>query len=231
MRGKSSYLSELVNYLINVTSRSNDGRLPSLTELSQKTGISVAILREQLEAAKAFGFVEAKPKKGIRRLPYSFCPAVRQSVTYAVSIAPETFQSFSDMRNRLEAAYWYQAVELLTPEDIQQLRVFVQQAQHKLSKDPVQIPHIEHRSLHLTIFSRLNNPFVTGFLEAYWDVYEAIGMDVYTDYSYLQRVWEYHDRMVEAIASRDYASGHQALMDHMALIRQRTQPLSKQRFE
>jgi len=135
------------------------------------------------------------------------------------------------MRNRLEAAYWYQAVELLTPEDIQQLRMFVQRAKNKLSKDPVQIPHIEHRNLHLKIFSRLNNQFVIGFLEAYWDVYEAIGMDVYTDYSYLQRVWEYHDRMVEAIANGDYSSGHQALIDHMALIKQRSQPSSRQRFE
>lgn len=231
MREKSSYLSEFVNYLINVASPSNDGRLPPLTELSQKTGMSVAILREQLEVARVLGFVEAKPKTGIRRLPYSFRPAVRQSVAYAVSIAPETFQGFSDMRNRLEAAYWYQAVELLTLEDIQQLRIFVQQAKNKLSKDPVQIPHIEHRNLHLTIFSRLNNPFVIGFLEAYWDIYEAIGMDVYTDYSYLQRVWEYHEHMVEAIASRDYTSGHQALIDHMALIQQRSQPLSIQKFE
>ncbi len=231
MRAKSSYLSDFINYLINTTSQSNNGRLPSLIELSQKTGISVAGLREQLEVAKVLGFVEARPKIGIRRLPYSFRPAVRQSVTYAVSIAPETFQGFSDMRNRLEAAYWYQAVELLTPEDIQQLRMFVQRAKNKLSKDPVQIPHIEHRNLHLKIFSRLNNQFVIGFLEAYWDVYEAIGMDVYTDYSYLQRVWEYHDRMVEAIANGDYSSGHQALIDHMALIKQRSQPSSRQRFE
>jgi DNA-binding FadR family transcriptional regulator len=231
MRGNSSRLSEFILYLIETAPISNDGRLPSLAELSKRTGMSIASLREQMEAARTFGFVEAKPKTGIRRLPYSFRPAICQSVTYAVSIDPGAFQSFSDMRNRIESAYWFQAVELLTQEDIMQLRALVQLAKSKLSKHPIQIPHLEHRNLHLKIFSRLNNLFVVGFLEAYWDVYEAIGMDVYTDFEYLQRVWEYHDRMVEAIANGDYTSGHQALIDHMTLIQQRSQPLSRQRFE
>lgn len=231
MRSNSRRLSEFIAYLMKTSSSSTDSRLPSLAELSRQTGMSIASLREQLEVARALGFVEARPKTGIRRLPYSFRPAIYQSVTYAVSIDPGSFESFSDMRNRIEAAYWYQAVELLTQEDIMQLRSLVQLAKAKLSKQPIQIPHLEHRELHLKIFSRLNNLFVVGFLEAYWDVYEAIGMDVYTDFEYLKRVWEYHDRMVEAIANGDYTSGHQALIDHMTLIQQRSKPLSRQRFE
>ncbi len=67
----------------------------------------------------------------------------------------------------------------------------------------MQIPHEEHKQLHLTIFGRLENPFVSGILEAYWEAYESIGLNVFTDYAYLREVWGYHQRMVDSICSGD----------------------------
>jgi DNA-binding FadR family transcriptional regulator len=37
--------------------------------MSKELGVSVALLREQLEVAKAIGLVEVRPRTGIRRLP------------------------------------------------------------------------------------------------------------------------------------------------------------------
>ncbi|HEX9117159.1 MAG TPA: FCD domain-containing protein, partial [Anaerolineae bacterium] len=82
----------------------------------------------------------------------------------------------------------------------------------------VQIPHPEHRELHLTIFRRLANPFVRGLLEVYWDGYEAVELNTYADYSYLTEVWDYHQRFVEAICAGDIAAGKQLLIEHMQLI-------------
>ena len=53
--------------------------------------------------------------------------------------------------------------------------MLIERALEKLRGTPVQVPHEEHRKLHLMIYSRLDNPFVTGILEAYWDAYEAVG--------------------------------------------------------
>lgn len=223
-------LSEFLRYLASMPDGEGD-RLPSLASLSEELGISIASLREQLEVARALGLVEVKPKTGIRRLPYTFRPAVKQSLGYALSISPAHFQSFSDLRNHIEAAYWYQAVSLLTAEDHQQLRSLVAQAFEKLRGQRIQIPQYEHRELHLLIYRRLDNPFVTGILEAYWEVYEAVGLDVYTDYTYLEKVWQYHERMVEAICVGNYTAGYQALMDHMDLLFQRSKPVSRQKFE
>ena len=58
-------------------------RLPSLSELSQQLGISIASLREQMDVARSMGLVEVRPKTGIRRLPYAFRPAVSSSLKYA----------------------------------------------------------------------------------------------------------------------------------------------------
>lgn len=131
----------------------------------------------------------------------------------------------------MEAAYWYQAVSQLTLEDHQLLRDLVVRAHQKLRGHPVQIPHSEHRELHLSIYRRLDNPFVLGILDTYWELYEAVGLAVYTDYSYLEKVWQYHERMVEAICAGNFAAGYQALNEHVDLLYQRSRPVSRQKFE
>ncbi len=229
-RASLDQISEFMKYLASCGNSDTD-RLPPLTELSQELGISVASLREQLEVARTFGLVEVRPKTGIRRLPYTFSPAVINSLAYAVRTDDRHFRSFSDLRNHVEMAYWYQAVVLLTSEDHDYLRGLVKSAQEKLHGSHVQIPHTEHRELHLSIYRRLNNPFVMGILEAYWEIYEAVGLDIYTDLNYLERVWSYHQRMVDSIISGNFVAGYQALVEHTDLIFQRSRTLSSQKFE
>ncbi len=212
--------SHLLRYLAARASQPA-GNFPSTEELSKELGMSIGKLREQLEVARALSFVEVKPKTGIRLAEYNFLPAVRSSLLYALASQQAQFESFSVLRNHLEAAFWHEAVERLTPDDHQHLRELVRQARAKLNGRPVQIPHSEHRDLHLTIFIRLGNPFVTGLLEAYWEAYEAVGLSMYSDYAYLQEVWDYHDRIVEAIVAGDWKQGHDLLIQHTNLLSHR----------
>lgn len=193
-------------------------RLPSLSELSKHLGISVARLREQLEVAEALGLVEVRPRTGIRRLPYSFLPAVLQSLSYAIALDRRYFDMFATLRNQIEAAFWRPAVECLTSGDLEELQTLTAQAWARLDGTPIQIPHREHRELHLTIFRRLENPFVLGILEAYWEAYEAVGLNVYADYGYLRQVWAYHQAMVDALVSGEIDAGYQALVEHKDLL-------------
>jgi DNA-binding FadR family transcriptional regulator len=221
-----SELSEFMQYLAKCDLAGD--RLPSLAVLSQELKVSIATLREQLEVARALGLVEVKPKTGIRRLPYQFKPAVLKSLFYATATdSTHFFQAFSDLRNHVEAAYWEKAVSLLTADDQADLRGLIARAMEKLNGHPVQIPHGEHRELHLLIYRRLENPFVTGILESYWEAYEAVGLNMYTDLSYLQNVWEYHRRMVDAICRGDTAAGYHALLEHTDLIQQRDKVMPK----
>lgn len=218
LRPISEFLQYLASHAYKGANLSDPYQLPSLSELSQELKMSVAALREQLEVARALGLVDVRPRTGIRRLPYSFFPAVRQSLAYAVTTDQSLFLAYSDLRDHLETAYWEEATCLLTSEDHQTLQGLVSRAWEKLNGNPVHIPFEEHRKLHLTIFNRLENPFVQGLLEAYWELYEAIGLNMYADYHYLQRVWQYHQEMVEAICSADYDRGYQALVEHKDLL-------------
>jgi len=192
--------------------------MPPLAQLSKTLNISVASLREQLEVARALGLVEVRPRKGIQKLEYKFSPAVRLSLAYALANDISHFEEFADLRKHLEEAYWYESVAKLTDVDLLYLNSLIENATKKLNGDPIQIPHAEHRELHLTIYKRLNNEFVYGLLDVYWDAYEAIGLNVYTGLTYLQEVWQYHRLIVDAICSKDFDLGYRLLLDHTDLL-------------
>jgi DNA-binding FadR family transcriptional regulator len=192
-------LSKFLKYLATHEEADNEG-IPALNKLSDNLEINRAALREDLAVARALGLVAVKPRIGTRRLPYTFTPALRQSLGYAILRDKQNFEKYSDLRNHVESAYFCEAASKLLPEDIQELQDLLKRAWKKLRGNPVQIPHEEHRDLHLIIYRRLDNIFVLGILEAYWEAYEAVGLNVFTDYKYLTNVWEYHSGMVEAIA-------------------------------
>lgn len=214
-------ISEFMRYLA-THAEASDG-LPSLKDLSVELRVSLATLREQLEVARALGLVEVRPRLGTRRRDYAFAPAVRQSLQYALALNDEHFRKYSELRKHVEAAFWFEAVEKLTEDDKRELQALVERAWEKLRGTQIQVPHEEHRSLHLLIYRRLENPFVTGILEAYWDAYETVGLNVFAGgYEYLEEVWRYHQKMVESIQNGDFKSGHEALTAHTDLLYQRS---------
>ena len=201
-------------------------RLPSLNEISNEIGVSVGKLREQLEVARVLGLIEASPRRGIHYTGYDFLPAVRQSLMMGLSLNRQLFEGFSSLRGHLEIAFWDEAVSQLTDEDRGLLRHLVAQAWAKLQHERIQIPHAEHRAFHMTIFRRLDNIFVTGLLDAYWDAYEAVDLNTYADYHYLTAVWRYHEQIAEAICTGEYDEARRLHIAHMGLLGSRGAPLN-----
>ncbi len=210
-------LSEFLKYLAAHEEAEREG-IPALDKLSAELGINRAALREQLAVARALGLVAVKPRIGTRRLPYTFTPALQQSLGYAILRDKKNFEQYSDLRTHVESAYFHQAVQALTTEDIDELEKLVWVAWEKLRSDPPKIPHQEHRDLHLVMYKRLENVFAVGILEAYWDAYESVELNVFTDYTYLTKVWQYHSDIVQAIKRGDFDEAHKLLLDHTKLI-------------
>lgn len=213
-------LSEFLQYLVQING-SEPQRLPPLKQLSKQLGVGISLLREQLEVAKAFGLVDVRPRHGIQTRPYSFSPAVNLSLSFALQKNPPYFENFLDLRRNLESAYLPQSIETLQKEDFIKLSGLIAAAWEKLRGKPVRIPHQEHRQLHLLIYHRLENPFVTGILEAYWDAYEAVGLNVYADLEYLEEVWGYHQRLIAAIEDKNVQLSQQLLNEHFDLLMDR----------
>jgi len=145
-------------------------------------------------------------------------PAVLRGVLFGLGSGEAEFSQFAQLRSAIELSFWHEAVVLLTAEDEQLLQEIMAQAWEKLHGAPVHVPNGEHRQLHLAIFSRLDNPFVTGLLEAYWDAYEASEWTRYARYEYWLEVWDFHERIVNALIEGDYEIGRQLLKDHFELL-------------
>ncbi len=196
-------------------------RLPAIQELAKDLEISTGKLREQLEVARTMGLIEVRPKTGMRMLAFSPDQILQLSLLYSVAIDPAYFEDFGVLRNHVEAAFWFEAVALLTDDDKDSLVEIMHHAWDRLNAG--HFPHEEHRELHLTLFSRLENQFVLGLLTTYWVGYEAVGLDVYADYGYLQEVWNYHQEMVDSVLSGDHEKGYKALIEHTGLLQNRSE--------
>jgi DNA-binding FadR family transcriptional regulator len=211
--------SDLLNYIIQHQFQPGD-RLPTLDELKDPDhlGISTSKVREQLEVARALGLVDVRSKTGMKLKDYSFAPAVRLSLFYALATDPRNFEYFSALRTHLEVAFWHEACQTLTEADTLELRSYIDSARRQLNDQRIRIPFDEHRAFHLSIFKHLENPFVIGLLEAYWDAYRAFELNRYADYSYHKLVWDYHERILDAICAGDFDSAQDAFVEHTRLL-------------
>lgn len=215
---------DFLDFLASSTYEPGD-RLPTIQELQQDDmlGASASKVREQLEVARALGLVEVRSRTGMRLKAYSFAPAVRLSLFYALAQDLKNFERFGELRAHIEVAYWHEACVLLTPDDKALMRSCVEQARAKLNVHDhwIHIPNQEHRIFHMTVFQRLDNPFVQGLLEAYWDAYDAVEPYRYADYDYLTLVWDYHERILNHICAGDFEAAKAAFIEHTRLLRYR----------
>jgi DNA-binding GntR family transcriptional regulator len=197
--------------------------LPSINQIGKDLGLSTPCIREQIELARNLGLINIQPRRGMTILPYKFTPAVSKSLYYAIKSNIDYFNQYSLLRNQLEKSFFTEAVALLNKKDLNEINIIVKNALEKLSGRPIQIPHQEHRSFHLKIYEKLDNVFVKGLLESYWDVYELIGLDLYTDMVYLDKVWNYHSLIAKSIINKEFPRAYKLLKDHMGFIFEREQ--------
>lgn len=209
--------SQFLNYLI-ASQVAPGERVPTLREIGIELGISVGKLREQLEVARSLGLVSVRPRVGIQREPLDFSKAILPSVLFSLGTGEASFAQFSQLRRAIETELWPEAVTQLTDEDKTRLHEIVTQAWGKLRGEPVHVPNGEHRQFHLQIFSRLDNPFVQGLLESYWDAYEASELTRFAPYQYWLDVWDYHERITDALCANEFEMGRQLLVEHFDLL-------------
>ncbi len=222
-------LSPILKYIADATRQ--DEPIPSISDLSTKLGISTASVREQLEVPKELGFVEVRTRTGIQKHDFCLTRPLTLSMTYGLRVDPELFQEYASLRRQLEIGYWYEACALLEKSHIQELQDLEERANWKINQNPVMIPTIEHRKFHLTIYRPLNNRVLNSVLETYWDLYDASSINFFRNHEYLETVWSYHRQMLEAIASKAYEKGYDALVTHFDLMKTYKKADLRQRFE
>ncbi len=213
----SALQSEILWFIIENGYQPGD-QLPTIQEISEVLGISVAKTREALEVARFMGVVEIRPGRGTRVADYRFAPVMTISALYAIGQDAAHFEHLRQFRNALELHFWSEAASHLSKDEIALLRDLVERAGKKLEQRPIQVPTIEHRAFHVAIFEGLGNPFVLGVVEAFWEAYVALGLNLYVDLDYHRQVWNYHERIVDAIQAGDIEQSRQLFIEHIELL-------------
>ena len=203
--------------------KGKNSKLPPIGELAATLGISQGKLREELIAAEAFGIVEMRPGDGTYVRAFDFYSAIRAVTLYGIACDSAQFDQFYEVRSQLELAFLEQAAQRLTAEDFAQLHRILKEANRRLTGSPVEIPHREHRDFHLLIFSRLPNGFVQGVLKTYWEAYEIVGLHLYFDFSYFEKMWSSHRTLVEELEAHRYDEARAALATHFDFLSARLQ--------
>jgi DNA-binding FadR family transcriptional regulator len=212
--------SDILRYIVESGYKPGD-LLPTIQELSQELGASVPKVRESMEIARALGLVDVKPGRGTQVNEYTFVPAATLSALYAIGQNRESFEHLRLLRTAIEVSFWDEATQQLNQTDCIGLRQLITSALERLRQQPIQVPVVEHRTYHLTIFKHIDNPFVIGILEAFWEAYEAFGLHLYADLNYHRKVWKYHRQIVDAIERGDIEESRQLFIEHTGLIRHR----------
>lgn len=220
MRNTPKIRSDILQYIVDKGFMPGD-KLPTISEISEELGVSVAKTRESLEVARALGIVEIKPGRGTRVAEYSFEPAVTLSVLYSIGMGTTRhfFKYVRQMRNAIEVSFWAEATRKLDSKDIETLQLLVDEAFQMLDQTPIRVPAREHRAFHLGLFSKLGNPFTDGFLMAYWEAYDAFGLNTYADIDYHKKVWTYHNRILQTVRDGETELGRKLLIEHFNLVR------------
>jgi len=224
--GQVAFMETIAEYLMDTAPAScgdEPVKLPSLGDLAREMGVSRGKLREELIVAQAYGVVEMRPGDGTYVRPFDFYTAIRPAVLYSIACDGANFDAFRRLRAHLEIAFWEEAIVALDEDDYRELDRIVERAEQKLNGTPIQIPHDEHRELHLRIFGKLDNSFVQGLLRAYWDAYEAVELHHYFELRYYAEMWASHRALVAALKARLYQEGKKILAQHFTILENRLQ--------
>jgi GntR family transcriptional repressor for pyruvate dehydrogenase complex len=211
----------ILQYIVDkelATPGSEPVKLPPMEDLAEELAISRGKLREEMVVMQAYGVVDMRPGDGTYVCPFDFYTAIRTLTLYSTACDWRNFDHLYRLRVQLEIGFWEEATSSLDDESKQRLQQILERAEAKLKGTPVEIPHREHRNFHLLIYSRLDNTFVQGLLNTYWDAYEAVGLHRYFDFSYFEEMWRSHREIVEAILAGRYQEGKEVLARHFTLL-------------
>ncbi|HHV05879.1 MAG TPA: FadR family transcriptional regulator [Anaerolineaceae bacterium] len=199
----------LLEYLAKASKNGDD--IPSIAELSQILGVSIANVREQLEVARQLGFVEVRPRTGIQQRAFSMVPLIRLGMRYGIHSEPKILDDYIDMRKHLELVYWDPAFKVINDNQIDYMQFLVDVAFRKLQRKPAIIPHEEQSEFHLTIFRPLGNKLLINFLEAYWDLETTNSVRFFMDLDDMLSIWSRRQVLVDALREKNAIKGKKAL--------------------
>ncbi len=196
--------------------------IPTETALARELGISRNSLREALKALATAGVVETRHGLGTYVGQASLGPLIDGmafNLLQNIGRDTRTLREMLQLREILEVALVRRVLGLHTDEQIARLEEYIARMEADVRRE-IMDPHVD-RAFHDTLYEPLDNHVVTLILHAFWDVQEAVILQLPEVQSIAAANARWHRDILEAVRRGDADGAAAAMREQFTGIRTR----------
>lgn len=191
--------------------------LPTETELARTLGISRGSLREAMKSLQTLGVVETRHGFGTFVGQFTFEPLI-DGLTFQILVArdtmPRAIRELLELRQVLESGLMPRVTALATPAQIERLDRIVRRMEESAGHDE-QFPDAD-RAFHDALYRPLGNNLVNQLLQAFWDIFDAVGQEPSRRKVLPRETAEEHRAILTAISAGQGEAAAAAMTMHFA---------------
>lgn len=196
--------------------------IPTETTLARELGISRNSLREALKALATAGVVETRHGLGTYVGQASLGPLIDGmafNLLQNIGRDTRTLREMLQLREILEVALVRRVIGLHSDEQLTRLEHCVARMEGDVERE-IMDPHVD-RTFHDTLYEPLDNHVVTLILHAFWDVQEAVILQLPEARSITAANARWHRNILESVRRGDAENAVAAMCEQFTGIRTR----------
>lgn len=189
-------------------------RLPSEKDLAENFGVSKASLREAFRALEALGLLEVRQgMSGGAFVIEVDLETARNNLFNYIFFQNPAIHEFTELRSFIEPAAAEIAARKAEPEDIQALERNLEATRKKLDVGPFYFEL--DTQFHHHIAAVTGNRLVCFVIDSLKNAIVNIKLELELDRSFSQRVYEAHERIVDALRNREPERSRYEMLRHI----------------
>lgn len=189
--------------------------LPPEGELATQLGVSRNSVREGIKALESVGVLESRRGIGVFVKAFSFEPLL-ENLAYGLGGVLKQIEEVIIIRRTLEVGLIDKTLELITPEDIRELRETLDQMK-ALAERGESFPD-QDRNFHQLLFRCQDNEVLLRLIEVFWLAFYKASDFVNLENADPMQTWRDHAAIVDAVEAGDLAGAKDRLDNHYAGI-------------
>ena len=196
--------------------------LPSETEIAGELQVSRNVVREAIKVLQVLGIVETRHGQGTFVGNLSLQALVAGLSFRVLFEAPYDLQMLRELlevRQILECSLVARLPEVTTPPYLADLRLLLASMDARAARGE-DFPE-EDRAFHEVLYKPLGNKLIIQLLQAFWDVFHAVRLQLPVLSISPISLIEEHRKIVDALAAKDGEAAARAMAAHFGDIRSR----------
>lgn len=194
-------------------------RLPSEQNLMNQFGVSRFTLREALLSLETMGFIEVKKGAGggpvVKQVTMN---VAREAISHFLYFQDVSIRELSEVRKLIEPYLASQMADRISDEDIEYLESLNEGCARTLDRGEEIIGGEQEIDFHIHLARATGNSVLIMIMDFVNKLLAESKLSVKPGPDFSRRVVQAHQRIIDALKSRDGEAAAQAMYDHVAEV-------------